>query len=644
MLQSIRDRSQGWLTTVILSLVCLAFVLWGIQSYLESSGKGEAIAKVNGHSIQQADLNATYERLRQQQQRELGADFVVDAKVEAQLKKQALNQLIMGQILANAAVKEGYRVTQTDVDMALLSIPAFRVNGQFSRERFSEVLNSMMYSEQSFIADLKTTMLVNQVRSGFIESEFALPREVEAAVKLINQKRDLGYLVVPASRFINAVKVSDAEALAYYQQNKEKFATPEQVSIEYIELSLAKIAANVHFTDAQLKQAYQENLGNYTRPVRWHVAHILVKLPEGATSQEIAAAKNKIDSIAQRIRAGESFAKLAESDSDDHMSAKNGGELDWFSPGMIDPSIEKVVVKLKQPGEVSEPTRTKYGFSLLKLLDEQKPEILPFEKVRAQVEKTLSQQQAEREFANSTDKLSNLTYSNPGSLDVAAKELGVQVKTTDFFERTVGQGQNNNRDQVTANPKVLVAAFNPEVLQGNNSDVIDLNPSTLIVLRMKQHKPASLKPFAAVRNDVMQELKKQAAEQKARAVGEDLLQHLRQGNSGQSLAKQANLTWQTVSGASRYGKQASTAILNAAFHVPRPTNQGPSTFGFRLPNGDYAVLAVTAVQDGDFAKTANRERQIYAEELQNGFGQLDYALYVQQLISKAKVVTKDQKA
>ena len=638
MLQSIRDRSHGWLSAVILSLVCLAFILWGIQSYLESSSKNEVAAKVNGHVISQADVNAAYERLRQHEQMQLGSDFIIDSKIEAELKKQALNQLIMGQILSDDAVKNGYRVTKEEVDAALLSVPAFQVNGRFSRERFNEVLSSILYNEKSFLNDMQMTMLVNQVRAGFVESAFVLPSEVATAIKLVNQKRDIGYLIIPTAHFKDAITIDDDAAQQYYQQHQSQFVAPEQVSIEYVELSLPQIAAKLHFTEQQLTQFYQDNLNNYTQPIRWHIAHILVKLPPNATPQEVAEAKIKIDNIAKRAHAGEDFKALAQTYSDDLLSAKNGGLLDWFSPGMVDPGLEKIASGLKQIGEISQPTLTKYGYSLVKLIDVKKPEIYPLAKVRTQVEKALVQQQAVKEFADDSDKLSNLTYANPGSLDIAAKALNLEVKHTNFFTRQGG------KDTLSSNPKVLATAFKSDILQGNNSDVIELNPETLIVLRVKQHKLASLRPFADVRDEVIQQLKTQLAEQKADALSQKLLQQLKQNHDGEQVAHQTGFKWQVLTNTTRYGSQAAAAIINAAFRLPRPANQSISCASLKLPHGDYVVLAVTAVHDGNADNVNETEQRIYREQLENSYGQLDYSLYVQELVNKAKVKVNKQKS
>ncbi len=636
MLQSIRDRSQGWLAGIIVFLVIATFLLWGVHSYLTSGGnQPDVVATVSGKQITQVMLNTAYERLRQQQQMQLGADFVLDQKTETQLKKQALNQLIMAQVLSQAAIKEGYRITMGEVEGALLAIPAFQVNGRFSRERFNEILNGTLYTEKSFLGDLQTSMLINQVRGGFIVSAFALPQEVDTAIKLINQKRDIGYLIIPANRFSETANIKNDDALAYYDQHHDLFTTSEQVSIDYLKLSVPQLVNNLHFTDEQLTQFYQNNLSNYTTPQRWHVAHILIQVPNNATAQQVAEAKTKSEAIAKQLKAGESFAKLAKKYSDDRLTANKGGLLDWFSSGMIDPSIEKAVTNL-HVGNITDPIRTKYGFDIIKLNDLQKPQVKPLADVRSQVTKALGQQQAEQVFADDSDKLSNLTYSNPMSLDIAAKTLGLQVKTSGLFTKDGG------KDEITTNSKVITAAFSQDVLQGNNSNVIELNPDTLIVLRVKQHMPPTLKPFADVRDQVMQILKNKAAQQKAQALGEQLVLQLEQGKSGQQLAQQNGLKWQELKAVGRYNTQAPAAIVTYAFHMARSVAQAATAASFQLPNGDYVLLKLIAVHDGILNDPNGTQKRIYREELENTNGQLGYALYVKKQLAQAKIVINNK--
>lgn len=637
MLQNIRDKSQNWVLGVIIGLICLAFAFWGVHSYVEESGTQDVVAKINGQEIQRSALNTAYQRLRQQQQMQLGAAFVIDQKMEARLRKQAFDQLVMEQVLSQAAVKDGYRVTPEEVGGALLSIPMFQVDGQFSRERFNEVLNTILYTENEFLADLQKTMLINQVRSGLTNSAFALPDDVTTALSLVNQKREIKYLIIPVTQFKGTAQVSDSAAKTFYQQHTAQFTTPEQVSVEYIKLSLPALVAQLHFTDEQLNQYYQNNISDFTKPQRWHVAHILAKVPDNASPQQVADAQTKITNIVQKINAGDSFAQLAQQNSDDTASAKNGGVLDWFSPGMVDPAFEKAVATLKQVGTVSAPVRTKYGFSVIKLIGYEPAQLLSFDKVKDQVEKALAQQQGEQAFADASDKLSNLTYANPNSLDVAAKALNLQVQTTDLFSHQGG------KDEITANPKIVDAAFSGDVLQGNNSDVVELDPDNLVVLRVKQHLVPSLQPFANARDQVMQLLTQQAEKEKAQQSGQELLSLLQQGKSVDEIAQQAHQPWQLVSGVGRFDARVPGAVLSKAFHMPRPQNNVPSKEGFVMPNGDYALLMVLDVKDGEVGKNAAVQQRIYGEELENGFGQLDYSLYVKNLLGKAKIDIKDPK-
>ncbi len=100
--------------------------------------------------------------------------------------------------------------------------------------------------------------------------------------------------------------------------------------------------------------------------------HILIKFPQDEkdkTKQE-EIAKKKIDEIAEKIKAGEDFAKLADEFSEDpgneRDGAKQGGDLGWFTRGRMVQEFEKAAFEL-QPGQVSEPVKTYYGYHLIKV-------------------------------------------------------------------------------------------------------------------------------------------------------------------------------------------------------------------------------------------------------------------------------------
>lgn len=119
-------------------------------------------------------------------------------------------------------------------------------------------------------------------------------------------------------------------------------------------------------------------------PGKVRVAHILTAFPsDEPTDDEIEAARSKSDSLYQRVMAGEDFATLAKTFSDDTFSGKEGGALRAFGlDEMVDP-FEQAAYALENNGDVSKPVQTKFGFHIIKLLDRQKE--LLFEEVESRI-------------------------------------------------------------------------------------------------------------------------------------------------------------------------------------------------------------------------------------------------------------------
>src|SRR5262249_653823 len=107
MLQSIRDRSQNWIFTVIIGILVLAFAFWGIESYFSGGHASQTAAVVDGHKISQAEYDASYQRLRRQLQLNLGSQFNLTPQLEKNLKQQALQQLIGSYVMTQAALNSG---------------------------------------------------------------------------------------------------------------------------------------------------------------------------------------------------------------------------------------------------------------------------------------------------------------------------------------------------------------------------------------------------------------------------------------------------------------------------------------------------------------------------------------------------------
>ena len=96
---------------------------------------------------------------------------------------------------------------------------------------------------------------------------------------------------------------------------------------------------------------------------------ILLSYPPGTTDDEKKVLKDRIDSLYERIKAGDDFSKLAVRFSNDYVSASANGNMQAFGIGQYDPEFEKNAFALKKDGDVSLPFETAHGFHILKRIN-----------------------------------------------------------------------------------------------------------------------------------------------------------------------------------------------------------------------------------------------------------------------------------
>ncbi|MCK0153362.1 peptidylprolyl isomerase [Alcanivorax sp. S6407] len=153
------------------------------------------------------------------------------------------------------------------------------------------------------------------------------------------------------------------------------------------------VASRIRVTDREVDRFLESEMGKKMFEEDFHLGHILVRLPSGATPEDVQAATSKVEDIAQRLKQGEDFAQLAVSNSDGP-KALEGGDLGW-RPAEQWPSLFAEAALGMEKGEVSAPIRSGAGFHLLKMLDR-----------RGGAEKVVTQYQV-RHILIKTDALTN---------------------------------------------------------------------------------------------------------------------------------------------------------------------------------------------------------------------------------------------
>lgn len=612
MLQNIRDNSRGWIAKTIIGLIVMLMAFTGFEAIVTGTSNRNNAAKVNGDTITLNELGQAVEMQRRQLLQQLGRDFDASLLDEKLLREASLKGLIDRKLLLQGARDAGFAFSQPALDQVILKTPEFQTEGRFDPARFDQVIRQMGYTRLQFRQMLEEEMLIGQLRAGLGASSFVTEDQARAFASLERQTRDFASLVIKADSA--ATKVSDEDVKSYYDERAAEFMSPEQVVLEYVQLDKDSLFDSVDVTDEELQPLYQSEIANLSE--QRQAAHILIEGDDDA-------AKKKIEEIKARIDAGEDFAALAKEFSQDPGSAANGGDLGYAGQGVYDPAFEEALYALK-PDQVSQPVHTAFGWHLIKLLGVQGAEVPSFDSLKEKLARDYKAQQVEQRFVELSKQLEDAAF-EASDLAQPAQELGLKVQVTEPF------GREGGASGITANRQVLQAAFSPEVLEdGNNSSTIELDPSTVVVIRAKQHlKPEQL-PLEQVAESIRGHLQQERASAAAKAEGERLLAAAKAGENPRK-------DWAVQEAVTRSQEGVEPKVLQALFRMPKPESKdAPSFAGVVLNNGDYVVLRLDGVSVPE-AALSEQELGMYRNFLASREGQQDFAAYRKQLEAKADI-------
>lgn len=622
MLQAIRNNAQGVLVWVVVGLIVVSFALFGLGSYLSGASKVVA-ASVNDVEISSTELTRAYQNYQERLRKMFGNQYRPEMFATTRVKNEVLQGLITQEVMNQMLFEQGYLAAPEQIFDKLKKYEAFQEDGEFSAERYKEVLAAQRINGDAFENDLSRDIASQQIRTGVSTSAFLTEKEKETLAALQNQKREMGYFDISVKPYSQLIKVSDADIQSHYDKNSQLYLTTEKVQLEYVELNMDNVAALQDVSDEKVKQQYESS-------------------PESYMAKDEAAAKKKLNELRKKIQQGADFSELAKKHSQDKGSAKQGGDLGYLTQGVAE-EFDKVVFALKI-GEVSQIIKSKSGFQLVQLDDIRKsdPEerkvrhilikadnkLKPFAEVKASIKKELKYQQAGKVFFDDADQMSNLSYEIPDSLEPVAEALGLKVKASPLLTRRGGTG-------IFANPKVLSVAFSDDVLkQGRNSELLELSDTQLVVLRIKEHQVASVQPLKEVKARIKSSLLQQQASKKALDVTSDILARVQKNESITAIQKRyPEIKWNKTDWVTRKAEKKSTLseqLRKHVFAMPKPSSENTSWDKLALAAGNQAVIAlfkVKEVSDGK-ADTAQITQVI---------GTADYDSVVQHLKSQADI-------
>ncbi|WP_404345662.1 SurA N-terminal domain-containing protein [Vreelandella venusta] len=568
MLQSIRDGSRSWGAKIIIGLMVAAMALFGVESLFSVFGSDpNEVASVNGQPIMRQQVELEVQRALRSGQ--------VPPEQERALRNDMLDQLITQSLLTQYAEDGGFVVSDAQLDQMIVSLPEFHdQDGRFSAEIFRNRLAGAGYTPISFREELRVDIKRQHLQQGLAFSDFSLPGEEERLAELQRQQRDFRYVMLNADDVDVNIDVTDAQMQTYYDANQARFERPEQVRVEYVLIDRQTMADDVDVEEQALRDAWRDQNQNADR----RVSHIMVTFGDERSREEAESMAN--EALAS-LNDGESFADTAVRYSDDTASAENGGDLGVISRGFFGDAFDEAAFGLGV-GETSQLVEMDGAFHILQVTELAGPS---FEEQRDALAQEVALRDVNDEFNEQVQRLIDESFA-ADDLQSVADDLDLTLNQTEWLARGEGEG-------VLSEPGVLEEAFSADVLEeGYNSEVIELDNDRRLVLRVAEHREATVLPLDEVRDEVEQAVAAQQRQQALQEQAAGMIASLREGDT-------LELDWLEANSVTRQSDTTLPQVLvQEVFRMPRP-EEGASVYrSVNMPQG-VAVVALDSVSVGE---------------------------------------------
>ncbi len=571
MLGAIRNKSKGWVAYLIVGLITIPFALFGINEYFTGSSN-IVVATIDDDEISKDKFLSRFNPQKRRLQQELGAKY--DANFDVILKQSVIEQMVNESLLNRLANNLSHVTTASELSAIIQSNDVFHDDGKFSLERYEQILRLNGFSKTQYESSRDSELTQSQVKYNLLDSAFITPSAFKRLTELNNQEREIKYLTLDAKDYISKVKVEDKSVKDYFDKQKSAFFEKPKAKIESVELSLEQVAKSINPSDDDLFNYYEEEKSRFGADEERQAAHILVA--DEATANKVVGLLNS----------GSDFSKLASEYSEDTGSKDNGGDLGYFSRGVMVLEFEDKAFSMNI-GETSSVVKSEFGYHIIRLNNIKGGETKSFAQAKDEIKSLYTQSEAQKKLYDLNEQMANLAYE--GSLEEVASQLGLEIKTSDFFDMS----------SKSHNTKIIAAAFSDPVYnKGENSEVIELGEDKYLVLRVKDKKSKRQKSFDEVKDEINTHLSTILSKTFIDKIAENISKALSSGDdkTAEDLMKKYNLKFSEKTWVDRGSSTVEDIVLSKIFAMPKPLDNKSVFYGASLNNTSSVVIELSGVK------------------------------------------------
>jgi peptidyl-prolyl cis-trans isomerase D len=527
-----RKHAGSWLIKVLLGGIAVTFIFWG--GYQATSRRSGRVASVNGETIRAEEYRLAYKRLIEQVQQRFGNNLDEEMIKSLQLPKQAIDQLVDQMLMRQAATELGLEVSDDDLSRSIRSVSAFQTAGVFDPRRYKLVLDRNNLTPESFEVSQRDMLLIEKLNSIITDSVKVSDDEAVEWYNWNNATVDLLFVVFEPNRYPD-IAVTAEEIQQYFDSRKDAYKTEPQLKVRYLKFEPRDYVDKVEIDEVEISEYYEAHPDQFENPKTVEARHILIKVGQDASDEEVAKAKERIEDILKKAREGQDFAELAKQYSEGPSKDKGGHLGSFRREAMVKPFADKAFSM--QAGDISEPVRTRFGWHIIRVEKVNEASVTSLADAKDQIRKQLTDEYAKQLAYDGAEYIFDATYEGD-KLEAVAAENQHAVHTTDFFSSSGGPAKGVQNKAAFAK-----AAF--ELPEGEISEIQDFGDGYYL-MEIIEKRPAQIPELATVEEKVRADLIKEKQGERAKEDAEALLAALKDGVDMGAATKEFDLKAQST--------------------------------------------------------------------------------------------------
>jgi len=512
MLNVMRDnlRSLKWvLWLVAASMVFYLGAFFSCEDQPPGVAAGNWAALVDGSPISVDRFRQTAQSLDQQYRSTFGEQYD-SLRPSLRIGSQAINGLIVNELIYRDADRMGLTVGAEELAEMIRTNPQLQNDGVFiGLETYEDVLQrNFPGGVTAFEQALESDLILQKWSAVMTQSIYVTNDELESLHRQRTEKTAIDYLLVATSDQKVETMIPEERVRSWYDAHQTDYMRDPGRTIRYMELTRDSLAETVAVTEDEIRASYDANIATYTHGAQRRARHILLRLDPGADEARKAEVRATADAILVRLQAGEAFEPLAQTLSEDPISAARGGDLDFFERERMVPEFADAVFGTAV-GELTPVTETQFGFHVIQVTDSRDAGSSPLEQVRGEIEARLKARRAQEKTAVEADRIA-ARLSSGESFDGVAQAEGLEVA-----ERFVARGDSMTDLGVRPDAADQIFALDT----GETSSPIDTRSGKILVT-IAGITAAEVAPYDEVESQVRLEVLNQLMREQAYEIAQ----------------------------------------------------------------------------------------------------------------------------